>query len=131
LENVEPEENVLGEINEGYKSTISILNEAGSGVPSMIGLAQGAFDYASQIYISKKQFGKLELPECNSKWPKIQTEIEAARLMTYSLTRLKRMANHLSWKVAYRMVLILYSCNGQTLYRQVARASALAIVSFV
>ncbi|KAJ2994417.1 hypothetical protein HDV02_001592, partial [Globomyces sp. JEL0801] len=52
-----PEENVLGEIGQGYKYAIRILNEGRIGIAAqMIGLAQGAVDSALPYTFQRKQF---------------------------------------------------------------------------
>ncbi|KAJ3348425.1 hypothetical protein HDU91_006563 [Kappamyces sp. JEL0680] len=93
LDNVEvPEENVLGEIGMGYKYAIRILNEGRIGIAAqMIGLAQGAFDAAIPYTFQRKQFGKKigDFQGMQFQMAQIQTEIEAARLMTYNAARLK------------------------------------------
>ncbi|KAJ2988401.1 hypothetical protein HDV02_005602, partial [Globomyces sp. JEL0801] len=93
LDNVEvPEENVLGEIGKGYKYAISILNEGRIGIGAqMVGLAQGAIDSALPYTFQRKQFGQLigDFQGMQFQMAQIQTEIEAARLMTYNAARRK------------------------------------------
>ncbi|KAI8897048.1 mitochondrial acyl-CoA dehydrogenase [Globomyces pollinis-pini] len=87
-----PEENVLGEIGQGYKYAIRILNEGRIGIAAqMIGLAQGAVDSALPYTFQRKQFGQLigDFQGMQFQMAQIQTEIEAARLMTYNAARLK------------------------------------------
>lgn len=53
-----PEENILGQVGNGYKMAISILNEGRIGIAAqMIGLAQGVFDLALPYLFERKQFG--------------------------------------------------------------------------
>jgi alkylation response protein AidB-like acyl-CoA dehydrogenase len=53
-----PEANVLGEVGKGYKIAIETLNEGRIGIGAqMLGLAQGAFDYAMRYMAERKQFG--------------------------------------------------------------------------
>jgi short-chain 2-methylacyl-CoA dehydrogenase len=93
FDNVEvPEENVLGEIGLGYKYAIAILNEGRIGIAAqMIGTAQGAFDAAIPYTFQRKQFGKLigDFQGMQFQMAQVQTEIEAARLMTYNAARRK------------------------------------------
>ncbi|KAJ3274886.1 hypothetical protein HDV01_001760 [Terramyces sp. JEL0728] len=93
FDNVEvPEENVLGEIGQGYKYAIRILNEGRIGIGAqMIGLAQGAFDAAIPYTFQRKQFGKFigDFQGMQFQMAQIQTEIEAARLMVYNAARVK------------------------------------------
>jgi alkylation response protein AidB-like acyl-CoA dehydrogenase len=54
-----PAENVLGEVGQGYKYAIEILNEGRIGIAAqMLGLAQGAFDHTMPYLHQRKQFGK-------------------------------------------------------------------------
>ncbi len=93
LEDAEvPEENVLGEVGKGYKIAIETLNEGRIGIGSqMIGLAQGAFDYAMRYMHERKQFGKpiADFQGLQFQYAQVATEIEAARLMVYNAARLK------------------------------------------
>lgn len=93
FDNVEiPEENVLGEIGLGYRYAISILNEGRIGIAAqMVGLAQGAFDAAIPYTFQRKQFGGAvaDFQGMQFQMAQVQTEIEAARLMTYNAARLK------------------------------------------
>lgn len=87
-----PANNVLGEIGVGYKIAIETLNEGRIGIGSqMLGLAQGAFDYAMMYMGERKQFGKslLEFQGMEFQYAQVATEIEAARLMVYNAARLK------------------------------------------
>ncbi len=93
LEDAEiPAENVLGEVGKGYKIAIETLNEGRIGIGSqMIGLAQGAFDYAMRYMHERKQFGKAiaDFQGLQFQYAQVATEIEAARLMVYNAARLK------------------------------------------
>ncbi|KAJ3322242.1 hypothetical protein HDV06_003302 [Boothiomyces sp. JEL0866] len=93
FDNVEvPEENVLGEIGKGYKYAIGILNEGRIGIGAlMTGLAQGAVDAAIPYTFQRKQFGQFigDFQGMQFQLAQVQTEIEAARLMTYNAARLK------------------------------------------
>ncbi|KAJ3308866.1 hypothetical protein HDV04_000746 [Boothiomyces sp. JEL0838] len=93
FDNVEvPEENVLGEIGKGYKYAIGILNEGRIGIGAlMTGLAQGAVDSAIPYTFQRKQFGQFigDFQGMQFQLAQVQTEIEAARLMTYNAARLK------------------------------------------
>ena len=86
------DEDVLGEVGKGYKIAIETLNEGRIGIGAqMVGLAQGAFDYAMAYMLERKQFGK---PIANFQglafqYAEVATEIEAARLMVYNAARLK------------------------------------------
>jgi len=83
---------VLGEVGKGYKIAIETLNEGRIGIAAqMLGLAQGAFDYAMSYMLERKQFGK---PIANFQglafqYAQVATELEACRLMVYNAARLK------------------------------------------
>jgi len=87
-----PKENVLGEVGKGYKIAIETLNEGRIGIGAqMLGIAQGAFDYAMGYMQERKQFGKAiaEFQGMQFQYAKLATEIEAARLLVYNAARLK------------------------------------------
>ena len=89
---VVPKENVLGEPGKGYKIAIETLNEGRIAIGSqMVGLAQGAFDYAMGYMLERKQFGKpiAHFQGLEFQYAQVATEIEAARLMVYNAARLK------------------------------------------
>jgi len=87
-----PDADVLGEVGKGYKIAIETLNEGRIGIAAqMLGLSQGAFDYAMTFMMERQQFGK---PIANFQglafqYAQVATEIEAARLMVYNAARLK------------------------------------------
>lgn len=87
-----PADNVVGEIGKGYKIAIETLNEGRIGIGAqMLGLAQGAFDYAVRYVGERKQFGKPigEFQGMAFQYARAAMEIEAARLMVYNAARLK------------------------------------------
>jgi len=87
-----PAENVLGEEGVGYKIAIETLNEGRIGIGAqMVGLAQGAFDYAMGYMLQRTQFGTpiAEFQGMEFQYAQAATEIEAARLMVYNAARLK------------------------------------------
>jgi alkylation response protein AidB-like acyl-CoA dehydrogenase len=89
---VVPEGNVLGEVGKGYKIAIETLNEGRIGIGAqMIGLSQGAFDYAMRYVGERKQFGQAigSFQGMQFQYARVATEIEAARLMVYNAARLK------------------------------------------
>src|SRR5438128_8284588 len=54
-----PKENVLGQPGKGYKIAIETLNEGRIGIGAqMLGVARGAWEYASKYAQERKQFGK-------------------------------------------------------------------------
>ena len=87
-----PKVNVLGEPGKGYKIAIETLNEGRIGIGAqMIGLARGAWEYASKYALERKQFGKAiaEFQGIQFQIAQMATEIEAARLMVYNAARMK------------------------------------------
>jgi alkylation response protein AidB-like acyl-CoA dehydrogenase len=89
---VVPAGNVLGEVGKGYKIAIETLNEGRIGIGAqMIGLAQGAFDFAMRYLFERKQFGQPigSFQGVQFQYARVATEIEAARLMVYNAARLK------------------------------------------
>lgn len=87
-----PKENILGEVGKGYKVAIETLNEGRIGIGAqMLGLAEGALDYALQFTHERQQFGKnlnafqgvqFQLAEAHSR-------IEAAKMLVYNAARMK------------------------------------------
>ncbi|TVR04688.1 MAG: acyl-CoA dehydrogenase [Deltaproteobacteria bacterium] len=87
-----PEDNVLGEIGKGYKIAIETLNEGRIGIGAqMLGLAQGAFDYAMGYVQEREQFGKPigQFQGVQFQYARMAMDIEAARLLVYNAARLK------------------------------------------
>ncbi len=87
-----PKENVLGEIGKGYKVSIETLNEGRIGIAAqMIGIAQGAYEFALDYSGEREQFGKQinKFQGVQFQLAEMAVEIEAARLLTYTAARLK------------------------------------------
>ncbi len=87
-----PKENVLGEIGKGYKVSIETLNEGRIGIAAqMIGIAQGAYEFALDYSGEREQFGKQinKFQGVQFQLAEMAVEIEAARLLTYNAARLK------------------------------------------
>jgi butyryl-CoA dehydrogenase/short/branched chain acyl-CoA dehydrogenase len=82
----------LGEVGQGYKIAILALNEGRIGIGAqMLGLAEGAFDYALGYLHERKQFGKAiaDFQGVQFQYARLAMEIEAARLLVYEAARLK------------------------------------------
>ncbi len=89
---VVPASAVLGEPGKGYKIAIETLNEGRIGIGAqMLGLAQGAWDYAAAWAKQRKQFGKtlVEFQAMQFQLAQLATDIEMARLAVYNAARLK------------------------------------------
>lgn len=87
-----PKTNVLGEVGKGYKIAIETLNEGRIGIGAqMLGVARGAWEYASKYAQERKQFGKpiSDFQGIQFQIAQMATEIEAARLMVYNAARMK------------------------------------------
>ncbi len=87
-----PASAVLGEPGKGYKIAIETLNEGRIGIGAqMLGLAQGAWDYAAAWAKQRKQFGKtlVEFQAMQFQLAQLATDIEMARLAVYNAARLK------------------------------------------
>ena len=87
-----PEENVLGEVGNGYKVAIETLNEGRIGIGAqMVGLAQGAFDHTLRYVREREQFGHpiASFQGVQFQLAEMAAKIEAARLMVYNTARLK------------------------------------------
>lgn len=87
-----PASRILGEVGKGYKVAIETLNEGRIGIGGqMVGLAQGAFDYAVGYAKQRKQFGKAisEFQGIQFQVAEMAVEIEAARLLVYNAARLR------------------------------------------
>ncbi|KAG2462597.1 ACDSB protein, partial [Polypterus senegalus] len=86
-----PESNILGELGQGYKYAIGMLNEGRIGIAAqMLGLAQGCFDNAIPYTQQRIQFGKriFDFQGMQHQIAHVATQIEAARLLTYNAARL-------------------------------------------
>lgn len=84
---------VLGEVGQGYKYCINILNEGRIGIAAQqIGIAKGCLYDISMPYMQeRKQFGTAigDFQGMQHQYAQIATEIHAAELMTYNACRLK------------------------------------------
>jgi short-chain 2-methylacyl-CoA dehydrogenase len=84
--------NVLGEVGQGYKYCINILNEGRIGIASQqIGIAKGCMDIAMPYLMERKQFGTpiADFQGMQHQYAQMATEIHAAEVMTYNACRLK------------------------------------------
>lgn len=82
---------VMGEPGKGYKVAIETLNEGRIGIAAqMLGLAEGALDYALKYAKERTQFGRpiAEFQGVQFDLAEMATRIEAGRLMVYNAARL-------------------------------------------
>ncbi len=87
-----PFDNVLGQVGQGYKIAILALNEGRIGIGAqMLGLAEGAFDYALGYMRGRQQFGKpiADFQGMQFQYARVALELEAAKLLVYEAARLK------------------------------------------
>jgi alkylation response protein AidB-like acyl-CoA dehydrogenase len=87
-----PYENLIGELNEGFKQAMQILDGGRISIAALsVGLAQGALDACIRYARERKQFGKPigEFQAIQFKLADMATEIQAARLLTMKAASLK------------------------------------------
>src|ERR687889_1104831 len=90
-----PETNLLGPRGAGFRQFLHILDIGRIGVAAMgVGLAQGALDQALAYAKERKAFGRpiSKFQAIQGKLADMATEIEAARLLTYTPARSARSA---------------------------------------
>mmetsp|Transcript_20077 Transcript_20077/g.59846 ORF Transcript_20077/g.59846 Transcript_20077/m.59846 type:complete len:412 (+) Transcript_20077:938-2173(+) len=85
-------EAVLGDVGQGYKYAIGILNEGRIGIGAqMVGLARGCFDATLPYLFERTQFGTRlgDFQAMEAQYAEVEMEIEAARLLVYNAARRK------------------------------------------
>nr|XP_025973920.1 short/branched chain specific acyl-CoA dehydrogenase, mitochondrial isoform X2 [Dromaius novaehollandiae] len=86
-----PETSILGQVGQGYKYAIGMLNGGRIGIAAqMLGLAQGCFDHTIPYTKERVQFGKsvFDFQGMQHQIAHVATQLEAARLLTYNAARL-------------------------------------------
>src|SRR5437660_4963710 len=81
-----PEQNVVGEVNEGFKVAMATLDRSRLGVAAQaLGIAQGATDYAAAYARERKQFGQPinSFQAIQFKLADMETECAAGRELLY------------------------------------------------
>ena len=81
-----PAENVVGEVNEGFKVAMGTLDRSRLGVAAQaLGIAQGATDYAAAYARERRQFGKPinSFQAIQFKLADMETQCAAARELLY------------------------------------------------
>ncbi len=93
FENVRvPGENLLGEVGEGFKQALKVLDGGRVGIAAMsVGIAQGALDASLKYAKERRQFGKPigEFQGIQWKLADMATEINASRLLTQKAAWMK------------------------------------------
>src|SRR5699024_1171855 len=87
-----PKENLLGELNKGFKYAMMILDGGRIGIASQaLGIAQGAYESAMDHAMHREQFGKaIGRFQYNSfTLAQMATELKAARLLIYDAAKKK------------------------------------------
>ncbi|MBX3008127.1 MAG: acyl-CoA dehydrogenase family protein [Melioribacteraceae bacterium] len=89
---VVPAENLIGEEGEGFTQAMRVLEGGRISIAALsLGLAQGCLDASIEYSKQRKQFNKpiSDFQAINFKLADMETEINAARLMTYKAAWLK------------------------------------------
>lgn len=93
FENVEvPEENLLGELGEGFIDTMKVLDGGRIGIGALsVGIARGALEESMKYAGERKQFGSPigDFQAIETKLANMATEIDAARFLVHRAAWLK------------------------------------------
>lgn len=87
-----PAENLIGAEGDGYPQAMAVLDGGRIAIAALsVGIAQAALDYSIKYSKQRKQFGKFlsEFQGIQFKLADMETEINAARLLTYRAALLK------------------------------------------
>ncbi|MCB9251239.1 MAG: acyl-CoA dehydrogenase [Flavobacteriales bacterium] len=87
-----PEENVLGNVGEGFKQAMKVLDGGRISIASLaMGIAKGAFDASVKYSQERQQFGKpiSNFQAIGFKLADMATSIEAAEMLIYQAAYLK------------------------------------------
>merc|ERR1719512_438354 len=102
-----PASAMLGELGQGYKIAIGLLNEGRIGIGAqMVGLARGAYDYALKYIVTRKQFGKsiADFQGMQFQYARALMEIEAARAFVYEAAMAKLKASEVAQDVSSQCI---------------------------
>ena len=83
---------MLGEEGQGFIQTLQVLDAGRIGIAALaVGLAQGAYEAAARYTAERKQFGRTinAFPSIQERLAQHQSQVEAARLLTYRAAWLK------------------------------------------
>jgi alkylation response protein AidB-like acyl-CoA dehydrogenase len=83
---------LIGEEGQGFIQTLQVLDAGRIGIAALsVGLAQGAYEAAMRYTAERKQFGRAikSFPAIQERLAQHQSEVEAARLLTYKAAWLK------------------------------------------
>ena len=87
-----PKENLLGELNSGFREVLKVLQGGRVGIGAMaVGIARGALEESTKYASTRTQFGKpiAEFEAIQWMLADMSMEIDAARLLVYRAARLK------------------------------------------
>ncbi|MGI5979391.1 MAG: acyl-CoA dehydrogenase [Oscillospiraceae bacterium] len=87
-----PKENLLGELNKGFKVAMSTLDGGRIGIAAQaLGIAQGAIDVTVEYVKQRMQFGKRISQFQNTQFQlaDMQTKVDASRLLVYRAAQAK------------------------------------------
>ena len=115
LEDVKvPKENLLGELNQGFKVAMKTLDGGRLGVAAMsVGVAQSCLDEAVKYTKVRKQFGKAIADFQNTKFTlaDMATKLQAARELLYSAAEAKDRGENCSALVSMAKYYASEICN--------------------
>ncbi len=83
---------LIGEEGQGFIQTLQVLDAGRIGIAALsVGLAQGAYEAAARYTAERKQFGRAiaSFPSIQERLAQHQSQVEAARLLTYRAAWLK------------------------------------------
>ncbi|KJS82156.1 MAG: acyl-CoA dehydrogenase [Peptococcaceae bacterium BICA1-8] len=98
-----PEENILGNIGEGFKMAMSVLDSGRIEIAALaLGIAQAALDESLKYSKERKQFGRPIAKFQATQWKlaNMATEIDAARLLIHRAAYLKDQGKNYSKEAA-------------------------------
>jgi len=81
-----PAANILGEVGDGFKIAMSVLDGGRIGIAGQaLGIGRAAMEAAAKYANERKAFGKTlaELPSIQNKFADMATKLDAARLLSY------------------------------------------------
>ena len=87
-----PPSQLIGEEGQGFIQTLQVLDAGRIGIAALsVGLAQGAYEAAARYTAERKQFGRAinSFPAIQERLAQHESQVEAARLLTYQAAWLK------------------------------------------
>ena len=87
-----PASQLIGEAGQGFIQTLQVLDAGRIGIAALsVGLAQGAYEAAARYTAERKQFGRAiaSFPAIQERLRQHQSQVDAARLLTYRAAWLK------------------------------------------